>query len=128
MDEAYIQEALEYSPVYLIGVIAHMAEIFLAKLNVPQEEIDVFVGQIKERNMAELFANFKAYDVQATRAEARKEGHADGQKQEREEGIKKLVKSAKALGADKEQTKQQLIEQYELSESEALEKVKQYWN
>ena len=132
VDATYIQEALEYSPVYLIGVIAHMAEIFLAKLNVPQEEIDVFVGQIKERNMAELFANFKAYDVQATRAEARKEGHADGvidgQKQEREEGIKKLVKSAKELGANKEQAIQQLMKQYELSDSDALEKVKQYWN
>ena len=120
VDVAYMREAVEHSPEYLLSIISQIVEVLLAKHNIPQEEIDVFAGQIKERNMAELFANFKAYDVQATRAEARK--------QEREEGMKKLVKSAKALGADKEQTKQQLIEQYELSESETLEKVKQYWN
>ena len=124
----YVQEVVRNSPEYLIGSMAHMMEVLLAKLNVPQEEIDSFVGQIKERNMAELFANFKAYDVQATRAEARAKGRTEGQKQEREEGIKKLVKSAKVLGADKEQTKQQLIEQYELTESEAVEKAKAYWN
>lgn len=120
VDVAYIRETVEHSPKYLLSIISQIVEVLLAKHNVPQEEIDVFAGQIKERNMAELFANFKAYDVQATRAEARK--------QEREEGMKKLVKSAKELGANKEQAIQQLMKQYELSDSEALEKVKQYWN
>lgn len=70
--------------------------------------------------MAELFANFKAYDVQATRAEARAE--------EREAGIEKLVKAAMEPGASKERTCQQIEKQYELTESEALGKVKLYWN
>lgn len=94
VDVAYMREAVEHSPEYLLSIISQIVEVLLAKHNIPQEEIDVFAGQIKERNMAGLFANFKAYDVQATRVEARK--------QEREEGMKKLVKSAKALGADKE--------------------------
>lgn len=127
---AYVQEAVGDSPEYLLGDIANMVEGLLTKLNVPQEEIDSFVGQIKERNMAELFANFKGYDIQATRAKAREEGHAagviDGQMQEREEGIKKLVESAKELGADEEKICQQVMKQYELTESEAREKVKLY--
>lgn len=69
--------------------------------------------------MAELFANFKAYDVQTTRADARA--------QEREVGIGKLIKSAKELGADKERICHQLIKQYELIDSEATKKVEQYW-
>lgn len=58
------------SPEYLLDIMTQIVEVLLAKLNIPQKEIDGFIGQIKERNMAELFANFKAYDVQATRAEA----------------------------------------------------------
>ena len=78
--------------------------------------------------MAELFANFKAYDVQATRAEARAEGHVEGQAQEREAGIEKFIKSAVELGADEEKICQQLVKQYDLTESETTKKVEQYWN
>ena len=53
--------------------------------------------------MAELFAIFQAYDVRV--------------EWEREEEIKKLVKSAKELGANKEQEIQRLMKQYELSDS-----------
>lgn len=45
--------------------MSQIVEVLLAKSSIPQEEIDDFAGQIKEHNMAELFANFKAYDVQA---------------------------------------------------------------
>lgn len=128
VDSAYMQEAVEHSPEYLLDIMSQIVEVLLAKLNIPQEEIDGFTGQIKERNMAELFANFKAYDVQATRAEARAEGKKVGQEQEREAGIEKLIKAAMELGASKERTCQQLMKQYELTESEAAKKVEQYWN
>ena len=128
VDSAYMQEAVEHSPEYLLDIMSQIVEVLLAKLNIPQEEIDGFTGQIKERNMAELFANFKAYDVQATRAEARAEGKKVGQEQEREAGIEKLIKAAMELGASKERTCQQLMKQYELTESEAAKKIEQYWN
>lgn len=120
VDLAYMQEAVEHSPEYLLDIMSQIVEVLLAKLNIPQEEIDCFTGQIKERNMAELFANFKAYDVQATRAEARAK--------EREAGIEKLVKVAMELGAGKERACQQLMKQYDLTESEAAEKIELYWN
>ena len=86
--------------------------------------------------MAELFANFKAYDVQAARAKAmaegraegHAEGHAEGQMQEREEGMKKLVKTLRKYSLSIEEIAVNLAEQYELTEVEALEKVKLFWN
>ena len=47
-----------------------LALIFLAKLNIPFEEVDTFTSQIKERNMGELFAHFEGWDVQAIRKES----------------------------------------------------------
>ena len=47
-----------------------------------------FAGQVKERRMGELFSNFEAYDVQATRREAREEGRQEGI----EEGIERTNK------------------------------------
>lgn len=61
------------------------------------------------------------------RVKVREEVKAEVRAEEREEAMKKFVKMAKALGADKEQTIRQLVEQYELIESEAIEKVTQYW-
>jgi len=148
VDSAYMQEAVEHSPEYLLDIMSQVVEVLLAKHNIPQEEIDDFAGQIKERKMAELFANFKAYDVQAARAKAMAEGHAEGhakghaeghaegleeglrigQMQEREEGMKKLVKSLKRCSLSIEEVAVNLAEQYELTEVEALEKVKRFWN
>ena len=115
VDSAYIQEAVEHSPEYLLDIMSQIVEVFLAKLNIPQEEIDGFAGRIKERKMAELFANFKGYDVQATRAEVR------------EIGIEKMIKLLKKHSLPREQVVLDLVEQYEFSESEADKKVEKYW-
>ncbi len=69
--------------------------------------------------MGELFANFEPYDVQETRRIARAEGI--------QEGIEKLVRIAQNLGNPQNLVAQQLAEQYELTEAEALETVKRYW-
>ena len=85
--------------------------------------------------MAELFANFKAYDVQAARAEAqrlgleegRAEGRAEGHLKEREAGIQKLIKAAYNFNVSKEKTIEQLIEQYDLTEPEASNLLDLHW-
>ena len=100
-----------------------MVEMLLDRINVPAEESARLAGQIKERRMGELFANFEPYDVQETRRIARAEGRKDGI----QEGIEKLVRIAQNLGISQELTGQQLAEQYELTETEALETVKRYW-
>ena len=79
-----------------------------------------FAGQVKERRMGELFSNFEAYDVQATRREAREEGKIEA----RNEDIEKLIKILRELAIPVEEIKLQLIKQYHLSAREIEEKIK----
>lgn len=132
---AYIKEVTAHSPKHLLELISQIMEAFLSKMNVPEKEVSVFTEQIRERRMGELFSNFKGYDVQATRREAREEGRKEGRKEgqlegreeAREQGIEKLVKVIKNLTDSKEITVKQLMEQYELSEETARDKVERYW-
>lgn len=127
----YLNEVTAGTPEYLLDIIAQIVEILLLKVNVPRKEAEAFAGQVKERPMGELFANFEAYDVQATRKKAREEGIVQGREegilQGREEGIVHSIKMMKEAGASREITKQQLIKQFEISPETAEENLKQYW-
>ena len=116
----YLQKVLMEAPEYLLNIVAQVTGALLGEINVPDEEIERFSEQIKERHMGKLFANFEDYDVQATRKEAREEGVKEG----RAEG---LVAAVKQLGGTMEIAIQQLISLYGLNEEEAKEKVKLYW-
>ena len=118
--DEYLEEVVKDAPEELRNITADVIEIVTANANLPEDERDMLRGYVKENKMGELFSHMKGYDIQATRAVARAE--------EREAGIEKLVKAAMELGASKERTCQQLMKQYELTESEATEKVKCYWN
>ncbi|MDE5679173.1 MAG: hypothetical protein K2I01_01900 [Lachnospiraceae bacterium] len=72
-------------------------ESLLLKINVPLEEAADFAGQVKERRMGELFSNFEAYDVQATRRQAREEGIQAGIEQGVEQGIERTNKLTRIL-------------------------------
>ncbi len=41
------------SPEYLLKLMSQIIDIFLSKLNVPQEEADAFTNRIKERKMGD---------------------------------------------------------------------------
>ena len=155
ISEEYLREATGNSSEYLLGIVAQVVEILLAKLNVPDEEVLRFTGQIKEKKMGELLANFEAWDVQAIRREAREEyrekgkaeglaegkaeglaegkaeglaeGKAKGLEKGLEAGIEKMVKAFKAVAQSPKVVKQQLMEQYEISEEEAEKKIELYW-
>lgn len=115
----YLNEVTAGTPEYLLDIIAQIVEILLLKVNVPREEAEAFAGQVKERPMGELFANFEAYDVQATRREAREE--------ERKVAIVCSIRMMKEAGASREVTKQQLIKQFKISPEVAEENLKQHW-
>lgn len=119
IDSNYLREATMNSPEYLLDIMAQIIEVLLLKLNVPMEEAADFSEQVKERRMGELFANFKAYDVQATRKEEREK--------ERENGIEKLVLAIKEVVNSFETAQEQVMKQYGLNEADAKEKVNQYW-
>lgn len=131
LSEEYLGEVIRNSSEYLLDVVVQVVEILLAKLNVPDEEVLRFTGQIKEEKMGELLANFEAWDVQAIRREAREEyreeGLAEGLEQGLEQGIEKMIKAFKAVALSFEVVKQQLMEQYGVSEEEAEKKIELYW-
>ena len=68
----------ENTPEYLLRVISKIITVFLAKLNIPKEEIGEFTGKIERREFTMLFDSFEAYDVQETRRVSRAEGKAEG--------------------------------------------------
>ena len=111
----YVEEVIAKTPEYLLDTISHIIEILLSKLNVPKEEVRTFVDRIKERSMGDFFAHFKGYDVQAVRQDVR------------EEGIEKFIKGAKRLSATREMIKDSLMQEYELEEDVAEEKILKYW-
>ena len=116
----YLQKVLKDAPEYLLTIVTQVTGALLGEINVPNEEIEKFSEQIKERHMGKLFADFEPYDVQATRKAAWEEGIKEG----RTEGLVTVVKQ---LGGTMETAIQQLISLYGLNEEEAQEKVKLYW-
>lgn len=119
LDNDFFKEVIQHSPEYLLNIVAHIIEILLSKLNVPDDEAVGFVDQVKERKMGELLSNFKGYDVQETRRIEREKTT--------EVGIKLLVQSLKEVCGSKEAAKEQLIKRYLLDGNVAEEKVKLYW-
>lgn len=77
--------------------------------------------------MGELFANFEAYDVQATRKEAREEGIAQGIAEGIAEGIVHSIRMMKESSVTREVTKQQLMKQFDLKPEAAEENLRLYW-
>ncbi len=127
VDNAYFSETTADSPEYLLNIMVQIIEVFLEKLNVSSEEAEIFARQIKERRMGEFFTQFKGWDVQAIRKEVREETQAETRAEVQEESIEKLIHALEAVNISREMTKQQLTEQYGLSEKEAREKVELYW-
>lgn len=123
VDSAYIQRIVEETPEYLLNIISQIADVLLTKLNVSEDEIEEFTEKIKERKMAEFLANFKGYDVQATRAEARREGLREGREEMRKEAIEKFILASMDFGVTKEKVIEQLIKRYDLTEQDAKEEM-----
>ena len=70
--------------------------------------------------MAELFANFKGYDVQETRRIEREKT--------KEEDIKRTIQIIKDICDSMDIAKEQLAQKYELDEQTVQEKVEKYWD
>ena len=123
----YLKKVTAQTPEYLLGIIGQVVEILLGRLNVPRDEARRFADQVKERKVGELFANFKGYDVQATRREARAEGREEGLKEGYTEALRIFVKSNQRHGIPREATNMDLVELYSLSSEAAEEKLRLYW-
>jgi len=119
----YLRDITANTPEYLLNIMVEVIRGLLSKLNLPREEVDVFVEQVKERKMGDFFSNFKGYDVPATRREAKNEGRDEAY----EENYEKVIKMLKKLNLSSEKIKEMLIEEYSLSEEEVKGKMDKYY-
>ena len=103
----------------LLNIMSEVVRGLLSKLNLPSEEVNVFVEQIKERKMGDFFSNFKGYDVPATRREAKEEAY--------EENYEKVIAIMKELNVPFEKIKEKLMEKYCLNEEAVEEKMEKYY-
>ena len=115
----YLRDITANTPEYLLNIMVEVIRGLLSKLNLPREEVDVFVEQVKERKMGDFFSNFKGYDVPATRREAREEAY--------EENYERVIRMLKKLNLSFEKIKEMLLEEYSLSEEEVKEKMDKYY-
>lgn len=142
VSKEYLSDVTNTTPEYLRVIMAQIMSILLEKINVPQKEAEDFMEKVRKRKMGELLANFKGWDVQAirreAREEARKEAREEAQKEARkeageivmkarEEDINKAIKMLKAVSAVKDMAKRQLMIHYNLDEAEADKKMSLYW-
>lgn len=122
----FLETVLEETPEYLLKLMSEIVETFLSKLNIPQGEVELFTGKIKERKMGELFKYFEGWDVQALRREI-EETRRETRKEMEEAGIRKLLDVIMKFHISKEDAVKELMEEYHLNAGEAEEKVKLYW-
>lgn len=126
----YLQDITANTPEYLLNIMAEVIGGLLSKLKLPREEVDVFVGQIKERKMGDFFSNFKGYDVPARRkamAEGREAGIKEGREEAYEENYEKVIRIMKELDVAPEMLRKLLVKNYSLSEAEVEEKMNKYY-
>ena len=88
LPEDYLQNLSEHSTAELLESVIKVITVLLRHLNIPEDEVEEFTGQVKEWKMGELFENFKDFDLPAARRKAQEEGMKQGMKQGREEGMK----------------------------------------
>ena len=78
LPDGFVRNIAQNAPADVLEVYVKVFSTLLRKISVPENNIVDFTNQIKERKMGELFANFKGYDWQATRAEGIEEGRKEG--------------------------------------------------
>ncbi len=76
-DMQKVWQMCKNSPEYLVDIITKIFTLLLSKMNLPQEDVEEYIGNIKEGTMPELFENFQRIDIQAARKQAMAEGRAE---------------------------------------------------
>ena len=98
LPEDYVKNLPENSTDELLDIIARITAAMLRQLNLPEDEVEEFTGQVKERKMAELFENFKDIDLPAARKKAKAQGWAEGWAKGHAKGLAKGISEGHAKG------------------------------
>lgn len=86
LPDDYLKNLSEHSTEEILDIVAKVTSVMLRQLNLPEDEVEEFTEQVKERKMAVLFEHFKSVDIPAERKKAREEGWAEGHAEGRAEG------------------------------------------
>lgn len=97
LPDNYFKNLSEHSTEEVLSIVARVTASMLRHLNLPEEEVEEFTEQVKERKMAVLFEHFKDVDIPAERKKARKEGHAEGLAEGLAEGEARFAKLTQFL-------------------------------
>lgn len=89
LPDEYFKNLSEHSTEEVLDIVARVTATMLRQLNLPEDEVEGFTEQVKERKMAVLFEHFKSVDIPAERKKAREEGHAEGRAEGHAEGLAK---------------------------------------
>ncbi|MDO4331858.1 MAG: Rpn family recombination-promoting nuclease/putative transposase [Eubacteriales bacterium] len=142
-EQEKISEIVSKAPAHILEIIASTIWSLCIKMNLPVKEAEECVKKVKDRNMGYLFENMEKIDIQAERRKVkaeRQKAEAERQKaeaerqraeeaeQQVEKGIKIFIRLCRQFNMSEEKTTVELMEKYELSRVEAVEKVRKYWH
>ena len=150
-----LNNIIKDTPEYILDVIASVMKALCIKIGASNDETDRCIQKVKERRMGYLFENMEKMNIQEERklrADAQKRLEESEKRLENAEkrlknaekileeeiklakeqiakqvAIQSIVESYKELGMSKEITQNKLIEKFNLTESESIEKMQQYW-
>lgn len=87
----YLKNISEHGTDETLNIIGKVIAAMLRHLQVSEEEIAHFTGQVKEKKMSELFENFKGYNLPEARKKAREAGREEGRKEGEEYFLIRMV-------------------------------------
>ena len=137
-----LNNVIKDTPEYILDVIASVMKALCIKIGASEDETDRCIQKVKERRMGYLFENMEKMNIQEERklrAEAEKRLE-DAEKMFDEKlklateqvaektAIQSIIESYQELGMSKEITQNKLMQKFNLTESEANEKLEQFWN
>ena len=137
---------IQKAPEHVLEIIASTVWSLCMKMNVPQTEAEQCVQKVRERQMGYWFENMEKMDIQEERrntAKARADANKAKQEAARakedaekakadvadalEKNIQSIIAVSKKYGASKEQTIADVMENCQLDQKAAEDKVNQYW-
>ena len=78
LPDDYFDRVKQNLPPGLYTLLANVIELFLKRINAPDEDVETVLEKINERRLSEMFNFVGDYDVQETRRVAKAEGEARG--------------------------------------------------
>ena len=137
-----LEEILRETPKHLLDIIGNVLLAFLLKENVPVEEAEDLAGKVREKKMGMLFENMQKMDIQEERRKTEEQRRKTEEQRRRaeeaerkakevsqklENSLRLLIRSCQNNSMLQEETVAKVAEIYQLSESDARDRVKKYW-